>query len=53
MPNTRGVVVESKDLSTVMPTTKQWGKVGVGLGFGNNALILSSWLIPHGKSNCA
>ena len=29
------VVVKSRDLSIVMPTTKEWGKVGVGFGFDN------------------
>ena len=29
------VVVVVVGLSIVMPTTKQWGKVEVGLGFGN------------------
>ena len=31
------VVVVVVGLSIVMPTTKQWGKVEVGLGFGNNS----------------
>ena len=30
-----GRVVVVVGLSIVMPTTKQWGKVEVGLGFGN------------------
>ena len=34
----------SRDLLIVMPTTKQWGKVEVGLGFGNNP---ESWFFPH------
>ena len=45
-------------LSIVMPTTKQWGKVEVGLGFDNTELFGTSvqtyleslkknWKIPH------
>ena len=30
------VVVESRELSIIMPPSNQWGKVWVGLGFGNS-----------------
>ena len=39
MPIGCGVVVESRYISIVMHTTKQWGKVEVGLGFGNLSII--------------
>ena len=32
----------SRDLLIVMPTTKPWGKVEVGLGFGNSELFENS-----------
>ena len=36
------VVVVVVGLSIVRPTTKQWGKVEVGLGFGNSELFGTS-----------
>ena len=36
------LVVVVVGLSIVMPTTKQWGKVEVGLGFGNSEFSMRS-----------